>query len=140
MIIFRISSILSPGNSHFFHMQIIYTPSQGSTFSFRLGVQDQLCMQSRFSCVRFLVTPWTQGAGQAPLSMGFCRQEYCHGLLCPPPGDLPHLRDQTHVSYVSCNGTSATWEALGSNKWCSSNPDTISLQPGKSICLPLRVH
>ena len=29
------------------------------------------------------------GAHQAPLSMGFSRQEYWSGLLCPPPGDLP---------------------------------------------------
>ena len=28
-------------------------------------------------------------AGQAPLSMGFSRQEYCNGLPCPPPGNLP---------------------------------------------------
>ena len=27
---------------------------------------------------------------QAPLSMGFSRQEYWSGLPCPPPGDLPH--------------------------------------------------
>ena len=32
--------------------------------------------------------PWTV-ARQAPLSMGFSRQEYWSGLLCPPPGDLP---------------------------------------------------
>ena len=30
---------------------------------------------------------WTI-ACQAPLSMGFSRQEYWSGLLCPPPGDL----------------------------------------------------
>ena len=29
---------------------------------------------------------------QAPLCMGFSRQEYWSGLLCPPPGDLPNLR------------------------------------------------
>ena len=28
-------------------------------------------------------------AHQAPLSMGFSRQEYWSGLPCPPPGDLP---------------------------------------------------
>ena len=28
-------------------------------------------------------------ACQAPLSMGFPRQEYWNGLPCPPPGDLP---------------------------------------------------
>ena len=26
---------------------------------------------------------------QAPLSVGFCRQEHWSGLPCPPPGDLP---------------------------------------------------
>ena len=29
-------------------------------------------------------------ACQAPLSMGFHRQEYRSGLPCPPPGDLPN--------------------------------------------------
>ena len=33
-------------------------------------------------------TPWTV-ARQAPLSMGFPRQEYWSGLPFPPPGDLP---------------------------------------------------
>ena len=28
-------------------------------------------------------------ARQAPLSMGFSRQEYWSGLPCPPPGELP---------------------------------------------------
>ena len=28
-------------------------------------------------------------ASQAPLSMGFSRQEYWSRLICPPPGDLP---------------------------------------------------
>ena len=35
------------------------------------------------------VTPWTI-ARQAPLSMGFSRQEYWSGLPWPPPGDRPH--------------------------------------------------
>ena len=36
-----------------------------------------------------LVTPWTV-AHQAPLSVGFSRQEYLSGLPCPPSGDLPN--------------------------------------------------
>ena len=39
------------------------------------------------SCVRLFVTPWTV-AHQAPLSMGFSRQEYWNGLPFPSPGDL----------------------------------------------------
>ena len=35
------------------------------------------------------VTPWTV-AHQAPLSMGFSRQEYWSGLPCRPPEDLPN--------------------------------------------------
>jgi len=35
-----------------------------------------------------LVTPWTV-ARQAPLSMGFSRQEYWSGVPLPSPGDLP---------------------------------------------------
>ena len=42
-------------------------------------------------------------AHQAPLSMGFSRQEYWSGLPFPSPGDLPD-RDQTLISYVSCIG------------------------------------
>ena len=45
-------------------------------------------MLSRCSRVRLFATPWTV-ACQAPLSMGFSRQEYWSGLPCPRPGDLP---------------------------------------------------
>ena len=35
-----------------------------------------------------LITPWT-GAHEAPLSIGFSRQEYWSRLPFPSPGDLP---------------------------------------------------
>ena len=41
-----------------------------------------------FSCVWLFATPWTVGH-QAPLSMGFPRQEYWSELPFPSPGDLP---------------------------------------------------
>ena len=44
---------------------------------------------SRFSHVQLFATLWT-AARQAPLSMGFSRQECWSGLPCPPPGDLPN--------------------------------------------------
>ena len=47
-----------------------------------------LLLLSHFSRVRLFVTPWTI-AYQAPLSMGFSRQEYWSGLLFPSPGNLP---------------------------------------------------
>ena len=54
---------------------------------------------------------------QAPLSMGFSRQEYWTGLPYPPPGDLPcpgtkpmfHVPPALAVRFFTI---SATWEAL----------------------------
>ena len=45
-------------------------------------------MLNHFSHVLLFVTSWTV-AHQAPLSVGFSRQEYWNGLPCPPPGYLP---------------------------------------------------
>ena len=46
------------------------------------------CVLSR---VGPFATQWTVPR-QAPLSMGFSRQEYWSGLPCTPPGDLPDPR------------------------------------------------
>ena len=48
-------------------------------------------------------TPWKEDH-QAPLSVGFPRQEYWSGLPFPPPEESSRLRDRTHVSCVSCIG------------------------------------
>ena len=47
-----------------------------------------MCAQSH-SHVQLFVTPWTV-ARQAPLSMGFFKQEYWSGLPFPPPWDTPN--------------------------------------------------
>ena len=74
-----------------------------------------VCMLSCFSCVQLFATPWTI-ARQAPLSMGFSRQEYWSVLLCPPPGDLPDpgIKPAYLISPALVDRffiTSATWEA-----------------------------
>ena len=51
--------------------------------------EECVCILSLFSSVQPSVTPWTV-ACQAPLPLGFSRQEYWSGLPCPPPGDLPN--------------------------------------------------
>ena len=58
---------------------------------------------------------WTV-AQQAPLSMGFSRQEYWSGLPCPSPGDLPDsgIEPESQMSPAFAGGfftTSLTWEA-----------------------------
>ena len=79
--------------------------------------RDCACMLhiSHFSRVWLFATSWTV-ACQAPLSMGFFRQEYWSGLPCPPPGDLPNLGiEPTSLTSPALAGrfftSSATWEA-----------------------------
>ena len=48
-----------------------------------------LCMLNPFSRVQLFATLWTI-ALQAPLSMGFSRQEYWSGFTYPRPGELPN--------------------------------------------------
>jgi len=62
-----------------------------------------------------LCDPWTV-ARQAPLFMGFSRQEYWSRLPCPPPGHLPDpgIEPTSLMSPALAGGfftTSATWEA-----------------------------
>ena len=65
--------------------------------------------------IRFFATPWTV-AFQAPLSMGFFRQQYWSGLPFPSPGDLPNPGIKpTSLTYPALaaefSTTSTTWEA-----------------------------
>ena len=56
---------------------------------------------SHFSCVWLFATLWIV-VSQAPLFMGFSRQEYWSGLPCPPPGDLLDPGIRTRISCVFC--------------------------------------
>ena len=73
------------------------------------------CVLSPFSHVRLFATPWTP-AHQAPMPMGFSRQEHWGGLPCAPPGDLPNpgIEPASLMSQSLAAGffaTSSTWEA-----------------------------
>ena len=60
-----------------------------------------------FSCLvvsdtlHLIELTFAYGAHQAPLSMGFSRQEYWRGLPRPPPWDLPDPGIQTRVSCIT---------------------------------------
>ena len=62
--------------------------SRGSTAEPQMAACSFVCGLSHFSGVRLCATPWTVDC-QAPLSMGFSRQEYWSGLPFPSPEDLP---------------------------------------------------
>ncbi|CAI9154816.1 unnamed protein product [Rangifer tarandus platyrhynchus] len=54
-------------------------------------------------------------ARQAPLSVGFSRQEHWRGMPCPPPGDRPDpgIKPKSPTSPALASGlftTSTTWE------------------------------
>ena len=53
------------------------------------------------SLTRIQTLLWPHGACQAPLFMGFLRQEYLSGLTFPPLGESSQTRDWT---WVSCFG------------------------------------
>ena len=78
------------------------------------GLYDaHACMLSHFRSVQLFVTPWTV-AHQAPLSMGFFRQEYWGEYPFPPPGNLPdsEIEPVSLTSPALAGGFFTTWEAL----------------------------
>ena len=96
-------------------------------------------MLNLFSYVWLFATPWTL-AHQAPLSMGFSRQEHWSGLLFPSPEDLPEPEiEPTSLTSPALEGTflttSATWETpipqcllgIGSRTCCRyQNPQMLT--------------
>ena len=84
------------------------------------------CMLSHFSNIWLFATLWTNPmdcSRQAPLSMGFPRQEYWSGLPFPPPGYLPHQGSNSCLlmSFALWGGfftTKANWKAAKiRSKW-----------------------
>ena len=74
------------------------------------------CMLSCFSRIWLFATLWTV-ACQAPLSMGFSRQEYWSVLPCPPPGDLPDPGIEPASMSPALRVDSYPLSHLGSPKW-----------------------
>ena len=76
------------------------------------NLSNRMCC---FSRVQLSATLYTV-ARQAPLSMGFSRQEYWRGLPCPSPGDLPNsgIEPASLMSPTLAGRfftTDTTWEA-----------------------------
>ena len=80
-------------------------------------------------------------ACQAPLSMGFCRQEYWSGLPLPPPGDLPNPRInsissalQAYCSLLSHQGSSK-YLLLGGKAgiWDKGKQQSLQERRGRKI-------
>ena len=80
---------------------------------YQLWPKGGVFVLSCFSCVQLFATLWT-AAHQAPLSIGFSRQEYWSGFPFSSPGDLPDPGIEA-ASPALAGGfftTSTTWEGL----------------------------
>ena len=102
-------------------IRVFSVPEGQKLYEFRRGMKRSVftvcvgvCLVA--SVVSDSTTLWTVGH-QAPLSMGFSRQQYWSGLPCPSPGDLPDPgpEPESLVSPALAGGfftAGATWEAL----------------------------
>ena len=80
----------------------------------------------------------TDGTQQAPLSLGFSRQEYWNGLPCSPPGDLPNsgIEPMSLMSPALTGGfftTSAACSVQLSHVPLFATPGTAARQASLSI-------
>ena len=78
-------------------------------------IGKQSVLTKSLSRVRLFATLWS-AARQAPLSLGFSRQEHWNGLPFPSPGDLPNpgMEPESLVSPELAGEfftKSTTWEA-----------------------------
>ena len=88
-------------------------------------IRDEVVVVYSLNHIRLFATPWTI-VHQAPLSMGFPRQEYWSGLSFPSPGDLsdPGIKPASSALQVD----SLLLSHLGS-------PEMISLtNKGELVC------
>ena len=97
------------------------------------------------SCIQLLVTPWT-AAYQAPLSMGFSRQEYWSELplLSPEQGiRCKKIESESHSDVSDSfrpRGLYSSWNSLGQNSGVGSLSllqgifPTQGLNPGLPHC------
>ena len=117
--------MLLTGSTFFFHFYFIFywntvalhwCVSFCYTAKWVSHMYTYVCMHAEsLSCVWLCATAWTV-AHQAPLSMGFFREEYWSGLPCPSLGDLPDpgVEPVSLKSPALTRGfftTSTTWEA-----------------------------
>ena len=99
-----------------FHLLVCIGENEDTNLKNYCGLVTKLCLT--------LVTPWTVTC-QAPLSMGFSRQEYWIGSPFPPPGDLPNpgieLVSLMSPALPGVFFTTSTTEYLNSNILANSN-------------------
>ena len=104
-----------------------------TTHPVQAPAQSRCCLVAK--SLRLFATPWTV-AHQAPLSMGFPRQEYWPGLPFPPPGDLPDPGVEPDSPALA--GSFFTTELCGKPPKTELPPNSVSdgcsLSPPQYLC------
>ena len=101
--------------------------------NFKILYRPRIRMSAQLlNTVHLFVTSWTV-ACQAPLSMGFFRQEYWSGLLFPPLGDLPG----PGIKPTSPASPALQADSLPPSNWGSPKDNIIS--PKLGVCITLLV-
>ena len=105
----RCLTLSLPGKSHGQRSLVDYSPCG-------CRVKTCACVLSHLSRVQLFAALWTV-AHQAPLSMGFSKQEYWSGFSVSSSRASSQLRDQTHISCVFYIGRWILYQChLGSPK------------------------
>ena len=86
----------------------------------QMGASTVYCLVAK-PCLTLLCPHEPHATHQAPLSMGFSRQDYCSGLPFPSPGDLPH--PGIEPMSLACQMDSLPLSHLGSPAPTVSNPE-----------------
>ena len=99
-----------------FNIQLILRTQNSLSLYCKNGQLLSMCVLNCISCVQLFATLWMV-ARQAPLSMGFSRQEFWNRLPCPTPGDLPDSGiEPASLTSPELTGalfpTSATWTLI----------------------------
>ena len=95
-----------------------------------------VCMLSQFSHVQLFVTPWAI-ACQAPLSMGYSRQECWSGLPCSPLEDLP---DPCLLQLLHCSVQSLSHVWLFATPWTAACQAFLSITNSRSPPKPMSIE
>ena len=113
----------------------LFQPSQGvDLLASEISSQQDPKKVKSLSCVQLFVTPWTV-AFQAPLSMGFSRQEYWNRQPFPSPGDLPDT--EIKPGSLALQADSLPSEPPGAPK--NFDPKNFD-QFGMQISRPMQAH
>ena len=97
------------------------------------------CVLSHFSHIQLFASVQTV-ASQAPLSMGFPRQEYWSGLPCPPPEDVPDPGIEPTSPTSSASEADSLPLSHQGNPSCCTRPSRLDVNSPEEVEVQLETQ